>query len=78
VIFSPLQDIKPANNSITATEEEIKEFSVLMQKFQLAYPHWKGPMQPVDSVKMQKKVIDNMTMEQTGQFLSHRGDKSWL
>lgn len=42
------------------------------------YPEWKGPLEPEESVKGQKKVIDALTIEQSGQFLSHHGTKQWL
>lgn len=37
-----------------------------------------GRMAPEKSVKMQKKVIDGVTIENTGSFLSHHGNKEWL
>jgi len=51
---------------------------VLMQKFQVSYPEFKGPITAAESVAAQKKVIEGITLEQTGMFLSHKGNKEWL
>jgi hypothetical protein len=41
-------------------------------------PDWKGPMMPAESVLLQEQVIDNVTIEQSGSFLSHFGNKEWI
>ena len=51
---------------------------VLMQKFQDIYPHFKGPITAAESIAAQKKVIQDITLEQTGSFISHKGSKQWL
>lgn len=50
----------------------------MMQKFQIAYPDFKGPMPAAESIALQKKVIEGITLEQTGSFISHKGNKEWL
>ena len=60
------------------SEEEIKFFTGLIAKFQAAYPEFKGPITAAESVTAQKKVIEDITLEQTGLFLSHKGNKVWL
>ncbi|RDW73404.1 NAD(P)-binding Rossmann-fold containing protein [Coleophoma cylindrospora] len=60
------------------SEEEMKGLIVLIQKFQAVYPDFKGPITPAESVVAQKKVIEGITLEQTGSFLSHKGNKVWL
>ncbi|PVH75014.1 NAD(P)-binding protein [Cadophora sp. DSE1049] len=40
--------------------------------------HWPGPMTPLESVEHQMKVIEDLTIEDTGRFLSHWGNKQWL
>jgi hypothetical protein len=35
-------------------------------------------MMPVESVTKQLEVIEKLTLEQSGQFLGHRGDKTWV
>lgn len=56
----------------------MKQFSGLFKVLQAAYPHWKGPITPGESVTHQRKVIEDLTLEQSGQFLSHWGNKEWL
>jgi hypothetical protein len=61
-----------------ATEDEMKEFLPLVQLFQVAYPNFQGPITPAESVVMQKKVIEDITLDQSGSFLSHLASKEWL
>lgn len=37
-----------------------------------------GPISPQESVTMQLNVIEDLTIEQSGAFLGHRGDRRWL
>lgn len=50
----------------------------LLQKAQAVYPDFKGPATAAESIAAQKKVIESLTLEQTGSFLSHKGTKVWL
>jgi hypothetical protein len=62
-----------------ATEEEMKEIVPMIKSFQVAYPNFQGPITPAESVIMQKKVIENITLDQSGSFLSHSAaSKEWL
>lgn len=62
-----------------ATPEEIEGFKGMVAQFKLGYPNWDGqPISPETSVKMMFEVIDKFGIEQTGAFLSHKGDKEWL
>jgi hypothetical protein len=56
----------------------MKKVPVFLAQFQKVYPEWKGMIQPDESVKLQRKVIDNLKIAQSGQFLSHWGNKQWL
>lgn len=56
----------------------MKSTEFLIKKFQVSYPDFKGPITPTESVTAQKKVIEGMTLEKTGAFLSHKGSKVWL
>lgn len=47
-------------------------------EFSSLYPNFTGPITPAESVPLMKKVIDNMTIEDSGAFLSHLGSKEWL
>jgi NAD(P)-dependent dehydrogenase (short-subunit alcohol dehydrogenase family) len=60
------------------TEEEMAGFAVMFQKFQKLYPSWQGPFSAEESVAAQRKVIEGLTLEQSGEFLSHKGNKEWL
>jgi hypothetical protein len=66
------------SDMLIATEEELKEFMVMFKAMQASNPGWTGPLTPAESVKHQKKVIENITIDQSGQFLSHWGNKQWL
>ncbi|CAI6341807.1 unnamed protein product [Periconia digitata] len=46
--------------------------------FAKVYPEFKGPITVEESVPMQLKVIDGLTQEKSGQFLSHLGTQQWL
>jgi len=56
----------------------MKKVPIFMAQFQKVYPEWNGFIQPDESVKSQRKVLDDLTIDQSGQFLSHRGNKQWL
>ncbi|KAF2491428.1 NAD(P)-binding protein [Lophium mytilinum] len=62
----------------TPSEEEMAGMMDMMKRFQLKYPHWTGPMKAEESVAMQKDVIEKITIEESGEFLSHKGNKEWL
>jgi NAD(P)-dependent dehydrogenase (short-subunit alcohol dehydrogenase family) len=50
----------------------------LTKKFQTLYPDFKGPILPEESIEAMLKVVDGLTIEQSGQFLSHYGNQTWL
>ncbi|KAF2812003.1 short-chain dehydrogenases/reductase [Mytilinidion resinicola] len=62
----------------TPSEEDLASMMAMMQKFQAHYPHWTGPMKAEESVAMMKDVIEKVTIEESGEFLSHKGNKEWL
>lgn len=39
--------------------------------FMKVYPHWKGPIDPPESVGLLLNIIDNLTTEDGGKFISH-------
>jgi hypothetical protein len=42
-------------------------------------PHFAGPIQAEESVKMQLEVLEKATVETSGgAFVSHFGNKQWL
>jgi hypothetical protein len=60
------------------TPEQMQKLGVMMSEFRKQNPEFAGPITPAESISMQKKVIDGITIENTGAFLSHHGDKNWL
>jgi NAD(P)-dependent dehydrogenase (short-subunit alcohol dehydrogenase family) len=66
------------SNMSIVSDVDMQAIMVMMQKFQAALPHWTGPATAAQSVSAQRKVIESITLEQTGQFLSHKGNKEWL
>jgi hypothetical protein len=56
----------------------MKGIMVMMKKFQVAYPEFTGPITAAESISAQKKIIEGITLEQTGVFISHKGNKEWL
>jgi hypothetical protein len=63
---------------LIASEEDMKVLTMLIKKFQGSFPEFKGPITPTESVIAQKKVIEDITLAQTGFFISHKGNKEWL
>ena len=51
----------------------------MVAAFKRASPGWDGkPITPETSVKMMMKVINEVTVEDTGAFISHHGNQEWL
>ncbi|KAJ7750894.1 hypothetical protein B0H16DRAFT_1419723 [Mycena metata] len=64
------------NTSSTAkTIEEMKKLGGAILKIA---PDFKGPLQPEESVRMQLEVIHGWTVEHSGAFVSHLGNKQWV
>lgn len=62
-----------------ATPEELKGFHMLVERFKAGYPEWDGqPISPETSVKMMFKVIDKLSIKDTGAHISHKGNQEWL
>jgi len=60
------------------TQGELQKIGIMLSDFKTQYPDFAGPITPSESVVMQRKVIDSLTIESSGAFLSHHGNKSWL
>jgi hypothetical protein len=43
-----------------------------------AAPDFKGPITPEESVRKQLEVLNRWTVEDTGAFISHLGNKQWI
>ncbi|THV04321.1 NAD(P)-binding protein [Dendrothele bispora CBS 962.96] len=68
------------NTAQTApSEEEMKEIMVMLGAFKKAYPDWTPvPVSPAESVCTMLGIIDNLTVEQSGKFVSHKNNREWL
>ncbi|KAF3071499.1 hypothetical protein CFAM422_006088 [Trichoderma lentiforme] len=58
--------------------EIMPRIQIMMQDCLAVNPEFKGPIEPAESVKMQLKVIETTTIKQSGEFLSHFGNKQWI
>lgn len=63
---------------VVVPEEIAVKFGEMAEMFKRKAPGWEGPLQPLDSVGYMEKVIDGLTMKDSGKFLSHWGNKTWL
>jgi len=55
------------------TEEELGEIDEMITAFKNAYPDWTPkPMTPAESVNLMLGIIDNLTVEDSGKFVSHK------
>ncbi|KAF2637691.1 putative short-chain dehydrogenase [Massarina eburnea CBS 473.64] len=58
--------------------EDQEGYAKMAAGFAKTYPDFKGPVAVEESVGRQLEVIHGLTLAQSGQFLSHRGNKEWL
>ncbi|KAK7455811.1 hypothetical protein VKT23_010844 [Stygiomarasmius scandens] len=60
-------------------EEELGEINEMVTAFKNAYPDWTPkPMTPAESVNLMLGIIDNLTVEDSGKFVSHKNNREWL
>jgi NAD(P)-dependent dehydrogenase (short-subunit alcohol dehydrogenase family) len=62
----------------TATPNELERFAAMIGNFRKLYPDFTGPITPETSVQMQLEVINRATVDDSGAFISHKGNKEWL
>jgi len=61
------------------SEEDIAGVQAMFAAFASYAPHFKGPITPEESVRLQMDVIEKATVETMGgAFVSHFGNKQWL
>jgi hypothetical protein len=79
-VFASVLLLKPAAYYYhnPATADELERFSVMIGKFREVYHDFTGPIAPETSVRMQLDVINRTTIDDTGAFISHKGNKEWL
>lgn len=64
--------------SFIASEEDIAAYMAMIASFRNVYPEFTGPITPEESVVAMRKVFREITIEDTGAFISHKGNKEWL
>lgn len=64
---------------IVATRPGMADLKIV-KDLKVAFPDWKGPLTPVESVEMMLKVFDDFSLENGngGSFVSHYGTQQWL
>ncbi|KAJ8581524.1 hypothetical protein M405DRAFT_751657, partial [Rhizopogon salebrosus TDB-379] len=60
------------------TPNELQQLTAMIRKFRKIYPDFRGPITPETSVQMQLEVINRATVDDSGAFISHKGNKEWL
>ncbi|THH08382.1 hypothetical protein EW145_g2740 [Phellinidium pouzarii] len=60
------------------SDEEIAEVKDMIAGFTKVYPDFTGPITAEESIRSMLSVIDEATVETSGAFLSHKGNKEWL
>jgi len=60
------------------TDEQMKEMKEMAASFKTRYPHWTGPMTPAESVRLMLGIIDNLTVQDSGKFVSHKNNREFL
>jgi hypothetical protein len=56
----------------------MKAYGEMLAYFRIISPGFEGAITPEKSVSSMFKVIDRWTVEDTGAFVSHYGNKEWL
>ena len=57
-------------------EKELRSLAARLSKF---YPEWNGkPLEPEESVRLQLQVLEKATIQDSGSFVSHYGNKQWV
>ncbi|KAK9242251.1 hypothetical protein V1506DRAFT_548159 [Lipomyces tetrasporus] len=60
------------------TPEEMAKYQLIANQLKTYAPNFTGPISTEQSVKAQLSVIGNITIEQSGDMISHLGNKQWL
>ncbi|KZP11088.1 NAD(P)-binding protein [Athelia psychrophila] len=60
------------------TPEEVEGYQKMLAFFRTFKPDYQGAITPEQSVLLMLGLIDKWTVEDTGAFLSHHGNKDWL
>ncbi|USP81336.1 NAD(P)-binding protein [Curvularia clavata] len=81
IIFLSLSPglVATASESLsTISDERLAAFKLLSERFLKYEPNFTGPISPEESVEKQLMVIHNITLRDSGAFLSHHGNQRWI
>ncbi|KAJ6578574.1 short-chain dehydrogenases/reductase [Mycena capillaripes] len=79
VSISPgMVDSKAGRPLVQGSPENEAVFQKTTERIKVLLPEFKGPITSKQSVDMMLEVIHRWTVEETGQFVSHYGNKQWL
>jgi len=78
VLFLSLSPGLVNTAEVPPTPEQLVALQGIIRSFQKVYPQFVGPITPTESVSKCLKVIESLSPENSGQFLSHLGSKQWL
>ncbi|KAF2184865.1 hypothetical protein K469DRAFT_727066 [Zopfia rhizophila CBS 207.26] len=71
IVYTKTEDFNTAPQEVRAI------YDFMGAKLHKYEPSYKGPLTPKESVKMQLKVLDGLTIENSDDMLSHNGNKRW-
>ncbi|KAJ7187412.1 hypothetical protein C8R46DRAFT_1059686 [Mycena filopes] len=67
-----------ATNVTEYTETTIADMTKIGKAILKVAPDFKAPISPEESVRLQLEVINRWTVEDTGAFVSQKGNKEWV
>ncbi|EJD36359.1 putative short-chain dehydrogenase [Auricularia subglabra TFB-10046 SS5] len=71
--------VKTDMNSLPEKPEDLAKVQEVFGQFAtVAPPNFTGPISPEESVSAMLAVLEKVTPEDSGKFLSHHGDRNWL
>ena len=63
---------------MTATPDQVATYNAMVETFRQVKPDFERALTPQESVEAQLRVIDGVTVKDTGAFISHHGNNDWL
>ncbi|KAH8812676.1 hypothetical protein F5884DRAFT_786070 [Xylogone sp. PMI_703] len=73
--FVDTQGDKPQAEMPAQIQERV---GLMLKDFKTMDPNFSGPITTEESVTAMKSLLERITIEQSGMFLSHHGNKHWL
>ena len=63
---------------VLATVAQLELYNRLIPGIKKIVPEFERPLTPEESVKLQLEVIKNVTVKDSGTFISQHGNKEWF